>query len=393
VLIGVSAPAIGADLCTPLRDRIPGVELHAQVLENMSDDAFLSRPPWTPAAEAGALLVAGALLLWATPRWVVRYSALLGIACAAALFAISYAEFGQDRLLVDPATPSVALLVLFATLLALTLADATRNRKALQRVVQLQREEAARVAGELQAARRIQTDTLPRPDSIADDRIELAASMEPAQEVGGDLYDFYMLDDRRFFFMLGDVAGHGLPASIFMAVSKALCKSTMLRAREIDLGAFLSAANVEVTRENPAALFVTVFAGVLDLQTGDLEYANAGHEPAWLVRAGRVGAVRLADGGGPPLCVVDDFAYRSASVALAPGDMLCAVTDGVTEAGDRARTLYGAARVDRVLAGAATPRDVVATLRADVAAFASGAVAEDDMTVLALRWRGPSQAD
>ncbi len=107
--------------------------------------------------------------------------------------------------------------------------------------MQRQREESARVAGEMQAAQRIQLDTLPRPESVRDPRIELAASMEPALEVGGDLYDFYRLDDRRLFFMLGDVSGKGLPASIFMAVSKALCKSTMLRARDADLGALLIA--------------------------------------------------------------------------------------------------------------------------------------------------------
>ena len=149
-----------------------------------------------------------------------------------------------------------------------TLADATRNRKALQRVLQREREESARVAGELQAARRIQLDTLPRAEKLRDPRIELAASMEPAQEVGGDLYDFYLLDEHRLFFMLGDVSGKGLSASIFMAVSKALCKSTMLRSTGADLGALLSQANLEVERDNPGALFVTVFAGVLDLRSG-----------------------------------------------------------------------------------------------------------------------------
>ena len=108
--------------------------------------------------------------------------------------------------------------------------------KALQEVLQRQREESARVAGEMQAAQRIQLDTLPRPESIQDPRVELAAAMEPALEVGGDLYDFYRLDERRLFVLLGDVSGKGLPASIFMAVSKALCKSTVLRADMADVG-------------------------------------------------------------------------------------------------------------------------------------------------------------
>jgi serine phosphatase RsbU (regulator of sigma subunit) len=291
-------------------------------------------------------------------------------------------------MLFDAATPAFALLLLFGTLLAMTLADATRYRKALQQVVQRQREESARVAGEMQAAQRIQLDTLPRPESVHDARVELAASMEPALEVGGDLYDFYMLDESRLFFMLGDVSGKGLPASIFMAVSKALCKSTMLRAHDADLGALLVQTNVEVSRDNPAALFVTVFAGVLDLRTGALDYCNAGHENPWLIRADRSGTVRLTAGDGPPLCVVDEFPYRAARVELAPGDVVCVVSDGVTEANDHAHALYGTARIERLLAAADSARGVVDALREDVKAFAVGATQSDDITVLGVRWRG-----
>ena len=111
--------------------------------------------------------------------------------------------------------------------------------------------------------------------------------MIPAREVGGDLYDFFRLDERRLFFLVGDVAGKGLSASIFMAVSKALYKSTMLRAPGADIGELMSAANAEVSRDNPEMLFVTVFAGILDLDTGELAYCNAGHENPYLVHAGR----------------------------------------------------------------------------------------------------------
>jgi serine phosphatase RsbU (regulator of sigma subunit) len=256
--------------------------------------------------------------------------------------------------------------------------------------VQRQREESARVAGEMQAAQRIQLDTLPRAESLTDPRVELAASMEPALEVGGDLYDFYLHDDDRLFFILGDVSGNGLPASIFMAVSKALCKSTMLRAQDADLGALIAQTNVEVSRDNPAALFVTVFAGVLDLRSGALDYCNAGQENPWLVGPGGARIRRLTDGGGPPLCAVDGFAYRAARASLESDDMLCIVSDGVTEANDPARALYGTARVARVLEGAASAHAAVAALRSDVKTFAAGAEPADDMTVLALRWHGPS---
>ena len=388
VLIGVAALALGDNVWTPVGERMPGVELHAQMIENMNAQAFLTRPDYGPLVEAVVFLILGALPIATTPRWPVRYAAAVALLCASVLVALAYAVFRTDRLLFDAATPALALLLLFGTLLAMTLADATRYRKALQEVVQRQREESARVAGEMQAAQRIQLDTLPRPESVRDARVELAASMEPALEVGGDLYDFYMLDDSRLFFMLGDVSGKGLPASIFMAVSKALCKSTMLRAHDADLGALLVQTNVEVSRDNPAALFVTVFAGVLDLRTGALDYCNAGHENPWLVRADRSGTVRLSAGDGPPLCVVDDFPYRAARVDFAPGDIVCVVSDGVTEANDHAHALYGTARIERLLAAVDSASGVVDALCEDVKAFAAGATQSDDVTVLAVRWRG-----
>jgi CHASE2 domain-containing sensor protein len=160
VLIGVTALALGDYVWTPV-SKMPGVEVHAQVLENMSDRAFLVRPPGAPLIEAAALLVAGALLILLLPRWPVRYGTMLGAACMLALVACGYVAFRTGRLLFDVATPALALALLFGTLIALQLADATRQRKALQRVLQQAREDAARVAGELQAARRIQLDTLP----------------------------------------------------------------------------------------------------------------------------------------------------------------------------------------------------------------------------------------
>ncbi|HKP67072.1 MAG TPA: CHASE2 domain-containing protein, partial [Casimicrobiaceae bacterium] len=338
VLIGVTARGIGDYVWTPI-ERMPGVEVHAQLLENMSDNAFLVRPLTAPLAEALAAIAIGALLIYMTPRWPIRYTAPLMIACIVAMLLASHGLFRSQRLLFDATTPALGIVLLFGTLVAMTLAATARNRKALQDVVQRQREESARVAGEMQAAQRIQLDTLPRAESVQDARLDLAASMQPALEVGGDLYDFYRLDERRLFFLLGDVSGKGLPASMFMAVSKALCKSTMLRNRGGDLGNLLAQMNNEVSRDNPAALFVTAFAGVVDLDTGELDYCNAGQENPWLVSAG-TGIRRLADGDGPPLCAVDDFTYQPARVQLRPGDVLCVVSDGVTEAVNASGELF-----------------------------------------------------
>jgi serine phosphatase RsbU (regulator of sigma subunit) len=249
------------------------------------------------------------------------------------------------------------------------------------------------VAGELQAAHRIQTATLPHADLLAgDSRIEIAATMIPARETGGDLYDYFRLDDRRLFFLVGDVAGKGLSASIFMAVSKALYKSAMLRAPNADIGLIMSAANAEVSRDNAEMLFVTAFAGILDLATGELHYCNAGHENPFLIHPAETAVRRIEDGDGPPLCAMADYAYSGARIALRPDELLCAVTDGVTEARNPGGALYGSARVSALLPetarGNASARDVVDTLRADVETFVAGAEPSDDLTILALRWHG-----
>jgi adenylate cyclase len=263
----------------------------------------------------------------------------------------------------------------------------------LQERLQREREAAARIAGELDAARRIQIGSLPRPELAfpAEHRFEISAAMEPAREVGGDLYDFFMLDAEHLFFLVGDVSGKGLPASIFMAVSKALCKSAALRrGRRID--ELLREANAEIARENPETLFVTVFAGVLDVLSGRLEYCNAGHEPPFVL-APHGEIARLAEGGGPPLCVLDGFSYVAAEHWMSRRGIVCVVSDGVTEAMNAAGELYGAGRLRQALErgrDAENPGALVNAIRADIGRFVGGAEAADDLTLLVLRWNGPS---
>jgi len=136
-------------------------------------------------------------------------------------------------------------------------------------------------------------------------------------------------------------------------------------------------------------MFVTAFAGLLDLKTGRLVYSNAGHEPPLVLREG-MEALRLVGSGGPPLCVLEDYPYGSAEHWLAPGQTLCLVTDGVTEAMNVAGELYGAGRLSALLGRlpAVDPAMVVAEIETDVAEFARGAEPADDLTVLALQWRG-----
>ena len=134
-----------------------------------------------------------------------------------------------------------------------------------------------------------------------------------------------------------------------MAVSKALYKSATLRAQNTDIGLLMSAANAEVSRDNPQMLFVTAFAGILDLETGELEYCNAGHENPFLFHPTDAQVRRIEDGDGPPLCAMSDLVYEGGHYAMRQDELLCVVTDGVTEAVNRADEMYGSARVLAIL--------------------------------------------
>jgi serine phosphatase RsbU (regulator of sigma subunit) len=163
-------------------------------------------------------------------------------------------------------------------------------------------------------------------------------------------------------------------------------------ARGGDLGGAMTRAAAEIARENPEQLFVTAFAGILDVRTGMLECCNAGHEPPYLLTA--QGALeRLPNAGGPPLCTLDDFEYQTAYRELRAGDSLCVLSDGVTEAMNERHALYGSHQLElalKFLPKGASPADVVAKVRDDVRRFVGNALASDDITLLALRWTGPA---
>jgi adenylate cyclase len=393
VLIGATAFGLSDYRATPVADQMPGIEIHAQLLEGIFEGALLSRPPLARGLELALLATAGLLLVIAVPRLRPRVSAALLLGVIGVALALGFVAYRTRGLLLDTATPALGLAVLYTVMLAVTLTETETRRRALRRQVEQQREAAARLAGELEAARRIQMGTLPRP-SVAfpgERRFDLYARLDPAREVGGDLYDFFFLDADHLFFLIGDVSGKGLPGSLFMAISKALYKSTALR-RHGQVALMMREADAEISRDNAEGLFVTVLAGVLDARTGVLEYCSAGHEPPFLLpRAGRPLA-RLTEGGGPPLCAVDGFAYAPGARQLEPGDTLCLITDGITEAARADGELYGRPRLEALLAGlgtAASVADIGEAIRRDVAAFTGDAEASDDMALLVLRFTGP----
>lgn len=378
VLVGVTGLGLLDFQATPLGERIPGVEIHAQILEQIFDRTYLRRPTGAALIEAGLLLAAGLALVAFVPRVRAHWSVSLLALVLALLAAVGLAAFKAGRV-IDVAGPALGALAVFGALLAATLAEADRQRRLL-------REAQARVAGELEAARRIQMGLLPAPRVrfAGEARFSLDARLEPARVVGGDFYDCFMLDAHRLFFTVADVSGKGLPASLFMALSKSLLKSIALRSGA-DPGSILAQASAEIARDNAESFFVTVFAGILDARSGTLEFCNAGHEPPYLCQPGRA-PERLEHPGGPPLCVIEGFAYASARRPLARGESLCVITDGVTEAMDRAGSLYGRERLARLLERAEDPETTLALVRDDVRRFTASTEQVDDLTLLCVRF-------
>jgi serine phosphatase RsbU (regulator of sigma subunit) len=382
VLVGVTGVGLLDYKVTPLGEQVPGVELHAQLIEQIFDAAYLVRPAWALWLELALLALGAGLLVFLVPTVRVRVSVGSYFGLLAVFLAVGLGAFLADGLLVDSVWPSLGLTVVFAVLLAGALSEADRQRRQL-------REAAARSAGELQAARRIQMGLLPDPAVLFERERDFAlrALVEPALSVGGDFYDCFKLDDGRLFLVVADVSGKGMPAALFMALCKATIKAAAVSAGGSP-GAALERAAAEVERDNPETFFVTVFAAVLDPVSGRLEYCNAGHEPPFMRRPGGP-LERLPAAERPPIGVPEKFPFAAHARQLERGEWLCAVTDGVTEAMDASGALYGVQRLEQVLRSLgpqASPQEITTAVRDDVKRFVGAASASDDLTLLALRW-------
>ncbi len=382
VLIGYTALGLQDIVTTPL-GRMPGVELHAEAIENALAGRLLARPRAAGGYEVGAMvLLSGLAILGASLLGPGRAIACVALG-ALTWVAVTVVLFVERGLLIDAVNPLAGVGLVLIGVLGSTLADTQRQRRQLREQLAESRDTQLRMQGELDTARRIQTGMLPRPEVLAGTPgLELAAFSEPAKTVGGDLYDFFLVSPRRLFFVIGDVSGKGLPSALLMALAKAQIKSAALRA-DGDPGVALRAANDAIAQDNPEYLFVTAVAGCLDLDSGMLRYANAGHDPPLCVGDAQIESLPLAQ--GPPLCTVDGFAYPTDSIDVPRGVALLLYTDGVTEAQDPAGSLYGRERLLRCLATrpkSARAADLVAAIDADVRLHAGPAEQADDLTLL-----------
>ena len=284
----------------------------------------------------------------------------------------------------------VPALTVFVVLIAIFALFVLRNAEAQQKQRRIQDENARR---DLAVAKLIQESSLPRVvNELGVTRgCDFDAFSRPAKEVGGDFYDFYPVSENRFVFTIADVSGKGVPAAMFMMRAKNELKNAILSGAP--LAAAVGAANAALCAANEAEMFVTAFVGILDFDSGEFEYVNAGHNRPFL--RGTDGAIRqLRERGGRFLGLFPDADYHASCLRFAAGEMLFLYTDGVTEAFNAQRQVFGDERLKRTLqsAGGGDARSTLAAVTARVAAFAGKIEPSDDLTTLAVRWLGAAGA-
>jgi sigma-B regulation protein RsbU (phosphoserine phosphatase) len=254
--------------------------------------------------------------------------------------------------------------------------------------------EKERIGAELNVAAQIQTDMLPCVFPPYPDRPEfdLYATMLPAKEVGGDFYDFFLVREDLLALVIADVSGKGVPAALFMVIAKTLIKNNAcagLEPKEV-----FNTVNAALCENNETGMFVTAFMGFLDLKTGQLVCVNAGHNPP-LARRGQGGYAFIKTRPGFILGGMETTTYQEETFTLAPGDILCLYTDGVTEAANPAGELFAEKRLLAAanLYGDAPAKEFMAGIKAEVDRFADGAEQADDMTMLVLKIKSNEDED
>ncbi len=248
--------------------------------------------------------------------------------------------------------------------------------------------EKQRIASELDVATHIQTSMLPNifPAFPQRREFDIFASMTPAREVGGDFYDFFMVDEKHLAIVMADVSDKGVPAALFMVIGKTLIKDHTTP--DADLGQVFTKVNDLLCESNSEGLFITAFEGVLNLETGELRYVNAGHEPPFLYRAGGDFAMKRVQRGFV-LAGLEHMKYTAGSILLAEGDKIFQYTDGVTEATNAQQELFGMDRLAQSLNRAKhrNAKEIIQAVQEDIGSFVGPAPQFDDITMLCLEFK------
>ena len=280
----------------------------------------------------------------------------------------------------------MGLMLVALLALALMLWYATRSVNKLQAA----NDEKRRIDGELAIAANIQKGMLPSKLNRHHDNIQVHASLIPAKEVGGDLFDYYIRNEKLFF-CVGDVSGKGVPASLLMAVTRSLFRS--LSMHESNPTRIITTMNQTMVETSDSNMFVTLFAGVIDLPTGEMRFCNAGHTPPVFIHDGKANLLEL--NANLPLGVFADFTYKGQQLTLTGNDAIVIYTDGVTEAFNAQHEQFGEQRILDALQPIEshdplpTPEQQIEHLILEVKQFSGDSIQSDDISILALRYVRP----
>ena len=260
----------------------------------------------------------------------------------------------------------------------------------LQSAYALIKQHSDKMEDELNVGRDIQMSMVPAVFPPYPERSEfnLHAALRPARQVGGDFYDFFFVDEKRICLVIGDVSGKGVPAALFMAVTKTMIKAQA--ATDPSPASLMTRVNSEIASDNPESMFVTIFLAIMNVKTGEVAYTNAGHNPPYVLSEdGEVRCIR--DRHGPVVGAVPGLAYKESSLVLGKGDVLFTYTDGVTEAMNEQSELYSDATLEKLLGtlGGKTLPKVVEAVIESVDEFAGTADQADDITLLVAQNTAP----
>ena len=378
VLIGAYTPGLQDDYFTPVdtHTRMNGVEIQANVIQSLLDGRYKREVPAWPQLLILFLVSLSAAWLFLRLRLKTGTAVFAGYVLAG--FGIPLLLY-QAGYVTHPLWIPSAMLVLFILALAVHYVLAARERIRLAL-------ENERIHAELEVAAQIQSSALPGP-LPEHSEFTLSASMTPAKMVGGDLYDYFMIDEDHLGLVIGDVSGKGVPASLFMMVAASLIRNAVLAGNPP--GEALRMVNTQMCARNPNDMFVTVWLGVLELSTGLLTAVNAGHEYPALKKAS--GTFELfKDRHGFVIGGMDGVRYRPYTLQLEAGDTLFVYTDGVPEATSAQEELFGTDRMLQALRSreTGTPDELLEAVRQSIAAFVGPAPQFDDLTMLCIRYLG-----
>jgi phosphoserine phosphatase RsbU/P len=264
-----------------------------------------------------------------------------------------------------------------------TLEEISHTRRSMEEHDQL-----VSIQQDLNVAREIQQAILPKifPPFPLQHNFDVYASMVSAREVGGDFFDFFQIDPSRLGFVIGDVSGKGVPAAIFMAVSRTLIRATGLKG--VTASECMHYVNNLLCNESVNSMFVTVFYGILNTATGEVEYVNAGHNPPYLLSSSGISKIEMT--GGIALGILEDVNFKSKIIEMTPGEKLFLYTDGITEAFNMEQIAYGEDKLKNLLNQRLhlPIETIIKDSFTDVNVFVDAAPQSDDITMLAIAYNG-----